>query len=161
MKKFIYSLLAFVFVLPLALGFVGCKSGELKNSDVVGDWYTESVVYTEEGEDAKTYTYERFNELHTKESKTATETSEYQALLNFFFKYKVTDDGKLQYATYAENAQYTDCGTWEIKDNKLNVTVDETKFGSDTVTTEYKNSKIIVTVVGDDFTTVITLAKVA
>ena len=162
MKKFIYSLLAFVLVLPLAFGLAGCNKDGLKKSDVVGDWYTVSASYAEEGEETKNYTYEQFNTLHTKENRTLAENYEYQALVNnFFFKYKVTDAGILQYAKYVENAQYTDCGTWEIKDNKLNVTVDETKFGSDTVTTEYKNSKIIVTVVGDDFTTVITLAKVA
>lgn len=163
MKKFIYSLLAFVLVLPLAFGLAACKKDEgLKKSEVVGDWYTLSASYAEEGEETKVYSYEQFNALHTKENRTLAENYEYQALVNnFFFKYKVTDAGKLQYAKYIENAEYADCGTWEIKDNKLIVTVDESKFGEGTVTTEYKDSKIIVTVVGDDFTTVLTLAKVA
>lgn len=161
MKKFIYSLLAFVLVLPLAFGLAGCNKDGLKKSDVVGGWYTVSVSRTQ-GENTTTYTYERFNELHTKgDGRTGAENYEYNQLSEVFLKYQLTDDNKLKAATYAENAEYTECGTWEIKDNKLNFTIAESAFGSGTATAEYKDSKIVVTIVDGNTTIVLTLAKVA
>ena len=166
MKKIIYSLLAFVLILPFAFCLVGCiKNDEvLEKDDVVGNWYAISVRYTEEGEEPTTYSYERFNQLRNKENRTSDENTEYQRLFNVLFKYKVMDDGKLKFTNYAENAEYVDCGTWEIKNNKLIVDIDKSVFGigeGTTVTTKYENSRIIITVIGDNYTTVTTLAKVA
>lgn len=164
MKKFIYSLLAFMFVLPLALGLVACKNEEpkLKASDFVGEWYIETNVYTQ-GEESHTYTCARFVELHDKTDKTQAEIDEYDDLDVEIWMYRANDDGTLQKKHYyADESEYDAAGTWAIENNKFKAVV--TEFSASEQTVEYKGGKIVVThsrMWHEQLeTTVLTLAKV-
>lgn len=167
MKKFIYTMLAFMFVLPIAFGLVACgnKEEELKPADFVGTWYTETQVDKRDGETTGTETYARFMELHNKASRTPEEDDEYANLETYIFMFNVKSDGTLQYKQYfADEADYSDAGTWAIKDNKL--TAEITMFPEDgTVSVEYTNGKIVIKYsrdyLGHLYEQHITLAKLA
>ena len=174
MKKFIYSMLAFMFVLPLALGLAGCKNGEaekqLTNADFVGEWYVEKQVYTETGHDSETVTLAEFTYMHDHyddlepEDKVAYEDLEVQA----FFKFYITENGFVQVLTYYDTTEWSALndddavGTWEITNNQLHSEIDPTYFDVHaTIVVAYENGKIVVNVTGTDYTNVLTLAKVA
>ena len=147
MKKFL-KLFAIMLCLALSsIAFVACgnKGGEetktLKAADFVGTWYVESEVYSYNGE-TDTSTYARFKELHDA-GVTASDNDEYADLETVINKFKVSEDGSLQWKQfYADDSDYDDAGTWAIVDNKL--TVDLTGFLGGDVTVEYTNGKIVI-----------------
>lgn len=164
MKKFVrlFAVLLCVLVCGSVLAACGSNKKELKSSDVVGEWYVESNVYTYNGSTDNS-TFVRFAELHNKADRTADEDDEYVDMETVILMFNVTEDGKLQYKRYyADASEYVDGGTWAIEDGKLtaNITM---LAGEKTI--EYKDGKIIVTQTRMWLekleTTVITLAKVA
>ena len=163
MKKFIYTMLAFMFVLPLAFGLVGCQKDEtVKAEDVTGTWYVETYVHSYNGS-TDTSTQARLVQLHDKASKTTDEEDEYADLATVIYMWKATADGKLYCKPYYDaDSEYAEYGTWAIEDGKLTATI--TWFAAGETTVEYKGGKIIINYtrmwLEKPETTVVTLAKV-
>ena len=140
MKKFIFSLLAFMFILPVAFGIVACgnknEAETLKKEDVVGVWYSTKVVIAGGTEYDGEYTYARYQELQeidegdTRELTTA-ERQEYYKLSRILQNYKLEDGvgnakGKIYYKAISQaDTQYSETATWEIVNNEVKVYVDD------------------------------------
>lgn len=150
MKKFLYTMLAFMFVLPLALGLVACDKEEaatpqLTKANFVGEWYVYSEDYTYDTTH-EVYTYARLKELHDA-GETASENDEYADLETYIYMFQLRNDGRIQWKDYyADETEYdenTDAGTWGIENNQFWANVDTFYAGNKTV--EYKNGDIVIT----------------
>ena len=144
MKKFlrVFALALFVAVAGVALAACGGKT-EVKEEDIVGEWYMESYQDTY-GDTTNEYKFTDFKALHDKGSaRTPEEDDEYVDLETYFYMYKATADGKLQWKKYyADESEYDDAGTWAIENGELTTAMTTVSGEPET---EYKNGKIIVT----------------
>ena len=147
-------------VTMVASVLVACGETKLTASDVVGEYYTEKVVYTQGENPAQNYTFAQFEALHADHTAPADEAL-YEKLEDYFLKIKVQEDGKVTAKPYYVDMAYVDYGTWKIENNKLVVSSEMSE--GETATTVYDNGKIIVTVVDTvyNWTAVMTYAKIA
>ena len=161
---FLTGVIAVAMMFVVMFGFAACGDNndpkELKAEDFVGVWEVESNVYTYDGA-TDTTTLARFKELHDAGQ---TDGDEYVDAATVILKFNVKADGTLQYKQYyADDADYSNAGTWAIVDNKL--TADFTGCLAGTVTVSYENNKIVVNQSrmwnDKQETTVVTLVKVA
>lgn len=173
MKKFIFSLLAFMFVLPVAFGLVACGNKEetktLTKEEVVGVWYSTKVVIAG-GEYDGEYTYARYQELKAIDEGTTRELEEDEPeeyfmlnriLQNFKLEEGVGDaKGKVYRKELAQaDTYYSETATWEIVNNEVKIYVDDEGISS--ITWARDGDLAIVTITfTDNETNTYTLAKV-
>ncbi|MBQ7452900.1 MAG: hypothetical protein IJS68_01380 [Clostridia bacterium] len=160
MKNLLKTFAIMLCVTMVASVLVACGEAKLTAADVVGEYYTEKVVYTEGENPAQTYTFTQFAALHEDHSDPA-DAALYEKLEDYFLKIKVQEDGNVTAKPYYVEMAYADFGTWAIENNKLVVTSDMPE--GETTTTQYDNGKIIVTVTDTvhHWSAVMTYAKVA
>ncbi|MBR1925723.1 MAG: hypothetical protein IJ837_02585 [Clostridia bacterium] len=171
--------LAMIFV--AMFGFAACgPKGEdeqqLTNADVAGVWYsTQVVVAGKTGEDASsngTYTYTRYQELKAIDDGDERDLTLEEQLEYHMFGYAIlqnyklelgegTAKGKVYNKGVAEDENnYAEVATWEIVNNKVELTVDDEDITS--ITWARSNDLAIVTIsFADESTCTYTLAKVA
>lgn len=162
MKKLSRLFAVMLCALVSVIGLAACKETEdPKKSEIVGNYYTASLVYTVEGQDPMSFTFADFEGYH--EDHTGDRAYVYNILLDYFQKYQVTQDGKVKSsAYYTEN--YVDYATWTLADGKLVVTPNADMLDdAQTLTSNYENSKIVITVVDSEahWTAVLTLERIA
>lgn len=171
------SFIALAMMFVAMFGFAACGTkgeGEqqLTNADVAGVWYSTQVVVAGREEGNGTYTYARYQELKaidegTDRDLTAAEQIEYGMLGNAIlqnFKLEVgegTEKGKVYSKGVAEDeTAYEEAATWEIVNNKVELTVDDDDVTSITWTRD--NDLAIVTITfANNSSCTYTLAKVA
>ena len=172
MKKFIYSIVAFLLVIPVALGLVACNNEapktetvDLTEANVVGDWEVSNVTYTPGTGvtiQADSCTKAEWDVLDGTDyaELTQAQKDKWDLFDGFFHSYRLkAEDHKMYDIT---DGSETEAASWAIDNGEITYEESLPGYAADSVVWNNGSIVLTVTIPAGDYagTYVLTLAKV-